>query len=155
MKKIFNDKDGKLKKIIISEEGRFWKFISTKKYLDVNRITLDENLLKNFYKNKGYYNVLIESSSAKVINETDFELTFNINAGKKYFFNKIKINIPSEFDEVNFDDINKFLSKIEGDHYSLNNLCSIVKLKYLQMDHLTTLLLLYVFEEFLFFQLKE
>jgi len=120
-------KDGKLKKIIISEEGRFWKFISTKKYLDVNRIKLDENLLKNFYKNKGYYNVLIESSSAKVINEKDFELIFNINAGKKYFFNKIKINIPSEFDKVNFDDINKFLTKIEGDHYSLNKIEKILK----------------------------
>ena len=120
-------KDGKLKKIIISEEGRFWKFISTKKYLDVNRIKLDENLLQNFYKNKGYYNALIESSSAKVINETDFELTFNINAGKKYFFNKIKINIPNEFDKTNFEDINKFLARIEGDHYSLNKIEKILK----------------------------
>ena len=120
-------KDGKLKKVIISEEGRFWKFISNKKYLDVNRIKLEENLLQNFYKNKGYYNVLVESSSAKVINETDFELTFNINAGKKYFFNKVKINIPNEFDKNNFDDINKFLAKIEGDHYSLNKIEKILK----------------------------
>ena len=123
--KIF--KDGKLKKVIISEEGRFWKFISNKKYLDINRIKLDENLLKNFYKNKGYYNVLIESSSAKVINDTDFELTFNINAGKKYFFNKIEINIPNEFDKSNFEDINKFLTKIQGNHYSLNQIEKILK----------------------------
>jgi len=120
-------KDGKLRKIIISEEGRFWKFISTKKFLDVNRISLDEKLLKNFYKNKGYYNVSIESSSAKVINETDFELTFNINSGKKYFFNKININIPSEFNKINFKNINKYITKIEGDHYSLNKIEKILK----------------------------
>ena len=62
-------KDGKLKKLIISEENKFWKFISNKKFLDINRIKLDEKLLKNYYKNNGYYNVSIESSSAKVINE--------------------------------------------------------------------------------------
>ncbi len=120
-------KDGKLKRIIISEVGRFWKFISNKKYLDVNRIKLDENLLKNFYKNKGYYNVLIESSSAKVIDDTNFELTFNINAGKKYFFDNIEINIPIEFDKNHFQDINKFLTKIEGNHYSLNLIEKILK----------------------------
>ena len=48
-------KDGKLKRIIASEENKFWKFISKSKYLDINRILLDENLLRNFYKNQGYY----------------------------------------------------------------------------------------------------
>ncbi len=120
-------KDGKLKKIIASEEGKFWKFISSKKYLDVNRIKLDEKLLRNFYRNKGYYNVSIESSSAKVIDEKDFELIFNINAGKKYFFDKVVLNIPNEFDENNFDDINKLLSKIQGKHYSLNQIEKILK----------------------------
>ena len=34
----------------------------------LDRIELDKRLLKNFYLNKGYYNVEIESSSA-VFNE--------------------------------------------------------------------------------------
>ena len=51
-------KDRKLKNIIVSEESKFWKFIS-KKYVDSNRINLDEKLLKNYYKNNGYYNVKI------------------------------------------------------------------------------------------------
>ena len=79
-------KDGKLRNIIVSEETKFWKFISDKKYLDIKRVKLDQNLLYSFYRNKGYYDVSIESSSAKIINETDFELIFNINAGKKYYF---------------------------------------------------------------------
>ena len=45
--KIF--KDSKLKSIIISEEYKFWKFISGKKYLNENIISIDNRLLKNFY----------------------------------------------------------------------------------------------------------
>jgi len=120
-------KDGKLKKVIASEEGRFWKFVSKTKYLDVNRVKLDEKLLKNFYKNKGYYNVTIESSSAKVINDTDFELTFNINSGKKYFFNDLKLDIPSDFDKNNFAKVNELLLKYQGENYSLNKINKILK----------------------------
>ena len=35
-------------------------------YGDVNRIKLDERLLKNYYRNKGFYNVKIESSFAEL-----------------------------------------------------------------------------------------
>ena len=52
-------KDNKLRKVIVSEEAKFWKFVSTKKNVDIQRFKLDENLLKNFYKNNGFYNVII------------------------------------------------------------------------------------------------
>tara|TARA_B100002051_G_scaffold259367_1_gene278860 strand:+ start:10091 stop:12340 length:2250 start_codon:yes stop_codon:yes gene_type:complete len=120
-------KDGKLKRIIASEENRFWKFISKSKYLDINRVQLDENLLRNFYKNNGYYNVSIESSSAKLINETEFELTFNINSGKKYFFDNVSLEIPDDFDKRNFKKINEILNKANGKHYSLNFIEKILK----------------------------
>ena len=45
-KKFF--KDNKLKSIILSEEYKFWKFISGKKYLNETLINYDKNLLKNF-----------------------------------------------------------------------------------------------------------
>ena len=44
--KIFKDK--KLRSIIASEEYKFWKFISGKKYLNEELIYLDERLLKFF-----------------------------------------------------------------------------------------------------------
>ena len=55
-------KDSTLKNIIISEEYKFWKFLSGKKYLNENLINYDKRLLNNFYKNKGFFNVVIESS---------------------------------------------------------------------------------------------
>ena len=73
-KKIF--KDSKLRNLIVSEENKPWKFITINKYLDQSRIDLDKNLLKNFYKSKGYYNVKIKSSTAKVVNN-DYFVTYD------------------------------------------------------------------------------
>ncbi len=119
-------KENKLKKIIVSEETKFWKFVSSRKFLDLNRIKLDEKLLYNFYKNKGYYNVSVESSSAKVINESNFELIFNINAGKKYYFGKIDLIIPEEYSAESFKKIIDVQDKLEGKIYSLDKIKKIL-----------------------------
>ena len=79
-------KDGKLRNLIISEEYKFWKFISGKKYLNENLINFDKKLLKNYYLNKGFYDVSINSSFAKLVNNDEFELIFNIDAKNKFFF---------------------------------------------------------------------
>ena len=60
-------KEKKLKSIIISEENKFWKFITNKKFVNENVISLDKRLLKNFYLNRGYFNVKVDSSFAKLI----------------------------------------------------------------------------------------
>ena len=68
--KIF--KDGRLQNVIISEEYKFWKIISGKKYLNESLIEFDKKLLKNFYLNKGFYDVQINSSFAKLTGENEF-----------------------------------------------------------------------------------
>ncbi len=119
-------KDGKLRKIIVSEEAKFWKFISNKKFLDISRIKLDEKLLANYYKNKGYYKVTVESSSAKIINESDFELIFNINAGKKYYFKKLDLVITNDYPKENFVEIFNLFEKFNNTIYSLNKIDKIL-----------------------------
>ena len=119
-------KENKLKKVIVSEENRFWKFVSSGKYLDLSRIKLDEKLLYNFYKNKGYYNVSVESSSAKVIDESGFELIFNINAGKKYYFGKFDLIIPDVYTQESFKKIYDIQNNLVGEVYSLNKIKKIL-----------------------------
>ena len=119
-------KDRKLKRIIVSEENKFWKFISNKKFLDEKRIKLDEKLLKNYYKNNGYYNVKINTTSALVINQNKFELVFNINAGEKYTFNNVVLNLPDNFDKKNFTDIDNVLLSLKNKTYSLNRIKKIL-----------------------------
>ena len=115
--KIF--KDRKLRSVIISEEYKFWKFISGKKFLKQDLINLDERLLKNFYLNRGFYNVKINSSFARMLNETEFELIYNIAPDKRFFFNNISLNLPIDFDPTNFEDLNVLFKKLNGKKYSL------------------------------------
>ena len=114
--KVFSD--SKLRNVIRSEEGRFWKFITSNKYLDELKIKQDEKRLKEYYQKKGYYNVNIKSSYAKNINNKFFELNFNIDSGEKFFFNDISININDNFNKENFIEINNDIKKLKGKRYS-------------------------------------
>ena len=120
-------KDRKLKRIITSEEFKFWKFISGTKYLNENLISFDMKLLKNFYLNKGYYNVQINSSFAKLINEDEFELIFNINANEKFVFDNIVLNLPIDFERSNFESLNKLFKDLKGENYSINKVEKILE----------------------------
>ena len=115
-------KDQKLKRVIISEEYKFWKFLSGKKYLNENLINFDVQLLKNFYLNKGYYNVVINSSFAKKFDDNTFELIFNINAKEKVKFGKLELELPDDYDTNNFTKINETFNDLKGKFYSLNRI---------------------------------
>ena len=119
-------KDKKLKSIIISEESKFWKFITNKKFVNQRVISLDKRLLKNFYLNKGYYDVVIESSFAKLLNKKDFELIYNIQSNKKFYFNDLKITLPVDFDQKNFENLNDLFKSLKGKPYSINEVDNIL-----------------------------
>ncbi len=120
-------KDSKLKSIIVSEEYKFWKFISGKKYLNENIINIDNRLLKNFYLNQGYLNVNINSSFAKSISKDSFELIFNINANEKIFFNEFTLELPNDFNPANYEKINSLFKDLSGKPYSINAIEQILK----------------------------
>ena len=115
-------KDRKLHSIITSEENKFWKFITSAKYINQERIDLDKRLLKNFYLNKGFYDVSINDAYTKLINNKDFILTFNINAGEKYNFGNLNLDLPVDYDENDFKKINNLFNEIKDSQYSLNKI---------------------------------
>ena len=123
--KIFKDK--KLKGVILSEEYKSWKFLSGKKYLNESMINYDERLLKNFYLNKGYYNVVINSSFAKITEDQNFELIFNIDANPKLFFGDLRIILPDDFTESNYKEVEKFFEKLKDEPYSVNRIEDIIE----------------------------
>ena len=115
-------KDRKLKNIIVSEEYKFWKFLSGKKYLNENTINLDLRLLRNFYLNNSYYNVVINSSFARLMNNDEFELIYNIDANEKVFFGDLSLILPVDYDNRNFNRINDLFNDLENTKYSLNKI---------------------------------
>ncbi len=122
--KIYKDK--KLKNIIVSEEYKFWKFLSGRKFLNENIIEFDKKLLRNFYLNKGFYQAEINTSFAKLINDDEFELIYNINANKKYYFDNIKLDLTIDYEADNFSDLNSYLVKLKGEPYSINDIKNII-----------------------------
>ncbi len=123
--KIFKDK--KLKGVILSEEYKPWKFLTGKKFLNETMINYDERLLKNFYLNKGYYNAVINSSFAKITKDQEFELIFNIEANPKLFFGDLKLELPKDFSKSNYEEIEKFFTKLKDEPYSINRIDDIVE----------------------------
>ena len=108
-----------LRNIIISEEAKFWKFITRNKFLDINRIKLDTDRLIKFYRNRGFYNVIIKSTTAVITEENQFELIFNINAGNKFTFGEIKFD--NNNNNITIEDLsvfNKVFKNLEGENYS-------------------------------------
>ena len=119
-------KNNKLKSIIASEEYKFWKIVSGKKFLNENLVNFDKRLLNNFYKNNGYYNVKIESSFANYLGNNDFELIFNIDADQKFFFNNMKLNLPADYNINNFIKLTNIFKELKGEPYSLNSISDIL-----------------------------
>ena len=119
-------KSRKLNSVITSEESKFWKFLSKKKFLDKARTDLDKRLLKNFYLNKGFYNVIIEQAFTQILDNKSFSLTYKINAGEKFLFNNFDLIIPQDFDEIKFNELKKVFKSLENTTYSYSKIESIL-----------------------------
>ncbi len=111
-------KDRRLRDVIVSEENKFWKFLTNNTNLNYNNIKLDKRLISNYYKSIGYYDVQVLSSHAEISDTNLTELTFNINAGNRYRINKISTNVDPIFDKKYFMPMEKEFKKIIGKYYS-------------------------------------
>jgi outer membrane protein insertion porin family len=119
-------KDGKLRGVITSEESKVWKFISTKKYLNQERIKLDTRLLENFYKSKGYYQVKVLATNVQYEEGEGFLLTYNINSGKRFRFEDVSLKISEGLDKSSFVEIAKDLPKLKNKYYSPKKIIKIL-----------------------------
>ncbi len=83
-----------------SEYG-WWKLFSSN-YFSEERLEYDSQLLKNFYRSRGFYDITIESSFA-IQENNDFNIIFSINSGKKYTFGTL--NLTDESKELTTDNL--------------------------------------------------
>ncbi len=119
-------RDSTLRNVIISEESKFWKFITRNKFLNSNRINLDNSRLTNFYKNNGYFNANIKSSTALINEDNQFDIIFNIDAGEKFYFDKIEIINQDSFSLENINNFVKRFDKLKGRPYSIKKLTNLI-----------------------------
>ena len=111
-------KDKRLRDVIVSEEKKFWKFLSKNTFLSNSNIELDKRLLINYYKSIGYYDVQVLSSNAEIGRENATKLTYTVNAGTRYRINKISTNVSEVLDKKTFLELQNTFTKIIGKYYS-------------------------------------
>ena len=111
-------KDKRLRDIIVSEEKKFWKFLSKNTFLSNSNIELDKRLLINYYKSIGYYDVQVLSSNAEIGRENATKLTYTVNAGTRYRINKISTNVSEVLDKKTFLELQNTFTKTVGKYYS-------------------------------------
>ena len=90
--KIFSS--SQLLDVISSSEDGWWKLF-TSSALSEQKVEYDKQLLKDFYKSKGFYDAQIESAFAGIDKNNYFSITFSINSGKKYKFGDFEIKTSS------------------------------------------------------------
>jgi outer membrane protein insertion porin family len=110
--------DKRLRDIIASEEHKFWKVISRNTKFSERLVLLDERLLNSYYKSIGYYDVVVNSKSATINNNDNVDITYTIDAGKRYILKKISTNVDPVFDKKIFEPLQKNYSKYIGKYYS-------------------------------------
>ena len=112
-------RERRLRDVIVSEEDKFWKFITRNTVLNEENIRLDKRLLKNYYKSIGYYDVQIISNSVELEDDKNLVvLNYNIDAGNRYRISKISTNIDPSIDKKAFINLSTQYEKIIGDYYS-------------------------------------
>ena len=111
-------KDSRLRDIIVSEEKKFWKFLSRNTFFSKANIDLDKRLLINYYKSLGYYDVQVLSDNAEVDNQNFSNLTYTINSGTRYKINKISTNVDDVIDKKLFESLETKYLEFVGKYYS-------------------------------------
>jgi outer membrane protein insertion porin family len=119
-------KDRTLRNLITTEESKFWKFLSKKKFLNKDNLLRDERLLRQFYLNEGYYDVVINTSTANLLDNKSFNVTYNINAGNLYKINNTKLILPIDYDPENFKNITELLENLKDKRYSFSKITKVV-----------------------------
>ncbi len=84
--------DSKLRDTIRTKETRWYRFLSSDDTYDPDRLTLDRELLRQFYLSKGFVDFRVSSSVAELTpDRKDFFITFTVEEGERYRFGKVEV----------------------------------------------------------------
>ncbi len=84
--------DRELRNVLQTKESAWYRFLDPQDTYDPDKLAFDRELLRKFYLNKGYADFRVISAVAELIpNRSGFIITFTIEEGKRYRFNKIGV----------------------------------------------------------------
>jgi outer membrane protein insertion porin family len=93
----FSDND--LRKVLLTQESRWWRLLSKNDNYDPDRLEYDRELLRQYYTNRGYADFRVISATAELTpDQKDFFITVTVDEGLKYDFGEVKVQ--TELDRV-------------------------------------------------------
>ena len=119
--------DRRLRDIIITRQTRWYSILSSADRYDPQQLSVDESLIKSFYKDHGFADVEIKSAVAQLDRAKEgFNIIFSINEG--IIYNYGSINIISNIKNINTESIFMNLKIEDGDIYSAGKIENSIKI---------------------------
>ncbi|CAN5293354.1 outer membrane protein assembly factor BamA [soil metagenome] len=111
---VFSDND--LEDEIVTAKSVWYKFFSQNDNYDPDRIEYDQEQLRKYYRNKGYYDFRVVSAIAELApSKNGFAVTFTLEEGKKYRFGKV--SVEASLKKLDGNVLKQVLPIREGDLY--------------------------------------
>ncbi len=99
-------KPQELMSAILSKESAWYRLFSSVDFYDSDKTKIDEEMLKNFYYDRGYLDFNIQETQKEISPQKgSFLVTFVINEGNQYRLNEA--TVTSSIDKINTDDLLK------------------------------------------------
>lgn len=119
----FSDND--IRGVMVTERSQWWKFFSSNDNYDPNRLEYDQEQLRKFYTNRGYYDFRIVSSVAELQpDDQAFQITLTMDEGDRYNFGEV--TVVTENDRLNADFLKALVPIRTGDLYESDKIESAV-----------------------------
>ena len=121
-----NFDDGKLRRAIATKETRWYRFFSSDDNYDPDRVTLDRELLRKFYLERGYADFRVLSAVADLTHDRgDFFLTFTVEEGELYKFGRI--DLTTTLHDLDPDSLRELMTIVEGETYNAELIGEIIE----------------------------
>jgi outer membrane protein insertion porin family len=109
--------DNDLRDVIVTERSVFYKFFASNDNYDPDRIEYDEQKLRDYYRNHGYYDFTVLSSVAELKPERNaFLINYTIDEGRQYHFGKV--TVKTELKRLDGAVLQRLLPIAAGDIFS-------------------------------------
>lgn len=118
--------DGDLRSAILSEESRWYRFLSSNDRYDPDRLDYDQELLRRFYLKNGYVDFTVVSAIAELSPQKDsFYVTFTVDEGERYSVGTVDVD-ASALENVGTDALNNHVTMETGDWYNADDIDLVV-----------------------------
>lgn len=114
-------KDSRLREVVRTKESRWYRLFSSDDTYDPDRLTLDRELLRQFYLQNGYADFRVISGVAELTpDRKDFFITFTVDEGLRYKFGQVALDVLLK--GLNKEAVSDVLEFESGDWYNAKSI---------------------------------